>query len=93
MVTVIVKFMSIVRQRAETGTIEFTSSSVHLRDVLREIVETYKLADIILDTDGEVRRWARVLVNGRSQQYVGGLNMVLHDSDRIALIYPYAENF
>jgi molybdopterin converting factor small subunit len=93
MVKVMVKFMSIARQRAETGTVEFTSGSVRLRDVLREIVEAYKLVDIILDTDGGVRRWARVLVNGRSEQYVGGLNMVLHDGDRIALIYPYAENF
>lgn len=35
----------------------------------------------------------RVLVNGRSQQFMGGLNGELHDGNRIALIYPYTENF
>jgi molybdopterin converting factor small subunit len=93
MVKVTVKFMSIARQRAGTGGVEFSSARDRLGDVLKEIVKEYKIADIILNKDGEVRPWARVLVNGRSQQFVGGLDAELHDGDRIALIYPYTENF
>jgi molybdopterin converting factor small subunit len=93
MVTVTVKFMSISRQRAGTATTEFSSSDVRLGDLLKEIVSKYKVDDIMLNEKGEVRAWARVLVNGRSHQFVGGLNAELHDSDRIALIYPYTENF
>jgi molybdopterin converting factor small subunit len=93
MVRVIVKFMSIARQRAGTASVEFFSPNHRLGDVLKEIVSRYKIADIILSKDGEVRRWARVLVNGRSQQFMGGLNAMLHDGDRVALIYPYTENF
>jgi molybdopterin converting factor small subunit len=93
MVKVVVKFMSIARQRAGTGSIEFSSSKGRLRDVLKEIVDKYRIADIIVNKDGDVRPWARVLLNGRSQQFVGGLEVELHDGDRIALIYPYTENF
>jgi molybdopterin converting factor small subunit len=93
MVTVTVKFMSIARQRAGTATAEFSSPHVRLEDLLKEIVSKYKIEDIVLNEKGEVRAWARVLVNGRSHQFVGGLNAELHDRDRIALIYPYTENF
>jgi molybdopterin converting factor small subunit len=93
MVRLIVKFMSIARQRAGTANVEFFSTSDRLGDVLKELVDRYKIADIMLSEEGDVRPWARVLVNGRSQQFIGGLNAELHDGDRIALIYPYTENF
>lgn len=93
MVKVTVKFMSIARERAGTGGVDFASVWDRLGDVLKEIVQEYGIADIILNKDGGVRLWARVLVNGRSQQFVGGLDTELHDGDRIALIYPYTENF
>jgi molybdopterin converting factor small subunit len=93
MVKVTVRFMSIARQRAGTGTAEFSSSKFRLGDVLKEVVDKYGIADIILAKDGRVRRWARVLVNGRSQDFVGGLDVELRDGDRVALIYPYTENF
>lgn len=92
MVKVTVKFMSIARQRAGTGSVEFLSSKERLGDVLKEIVDRYGMADIILDKGEDVRPWARVLVNGRSHQFLGGLDVDLHDGDRIALIYPYTEN-
>ncbi len=93
MVKLTVKFMSMARQRAGTGTVEFASSGNRLRDALREIVNEYGIADIIFTENGDVRPWARVLVNGRPQQFLGGLDDELHDGDRIALIYPYTENF
>jgi molybdopterin converting factor small subunit len=93
MVKVTVKFMSVARQRAGIAGVEFVSTSDRLGDVLKEIVDRYKIADIILDKEAEVRPWARVLINGRSHQFVGGLDAKLRDGDRIALIYPYTENF
>jgi len=93
MVRVTVKFMSVARQHAGTGGVEFVSSERKLGDVLKEIVATYGISDIILTANGEIRPWARVLVNGRSHQFVGGMDLVLSDGDRIALIYPYTENF
>jgi molybdopterin converting factor small subunit len=85
--------MSIARQRAGLGSVELTSETAKLKDVLKTIIISYELADIILTENGEVRPWARVLVNGRSQEFIGGLDLELRDGDTVALIYPYTENF
>ncbi len=85
--------MSIARFRAGTSGAELSFPKNRLRNVVEEIVEKYNIVDIILTDEGEVRPWARVFVNGRSQELVGGLDMVLADGDRIALVYPYAEAF
>ena len=93
MVRITVRFLSIARLRAGTATAELTLSGNILRDAILEIVEKYHIRDIILTDDFEVRPWARVLVNGRSQEFIGGLNLPLSDGDRLALVYPYAEAF
>ncbi len=89
MVRLTVKFMSIPRQRTGTGRVEFVSSQNRLKDVLKEIVEAYRIADIIFTESGDVRPYARILINGRSCQFVGGLNAELKDGDAVALIYPW----
>ena len=89
MVNVIVKFMGIPRQRTGLGRTEFKSSREKLMDVLKELVEVYKIADIILTEKDEVRPYARVLVNGRSFQFIGGLEARVNEGDTIALIYPW----
>jgi len=66
MVRIIVKFMSIARQRAGTGRIEIEVMTPvsKLRFVLSDIVEKFGISDIIVTETGEVKPWARVLVNG-----------------------------
>jgi molybdopterin converting factor small subunit len=85
--------MSLARQRAGASVVEFTSTKGKLRDVLHSILASYRIEDIMLTEKGEVRPWARVLVNGRSHEYLGGLDVELRDGDNVALIYPYTENF
>lgn len=94
MVRVVVKFMSIVRLRTGISQVDFSSQKDTLRDILREIGEKYNVSDLVLTSNGEVRPWARVLVNGRSQEFFGGIDVKLSDGDTIALIYsfPYHEN-
>jgi molybdopterin converting factor small subunit len=89
MVKLTVKFMSIPRQRTGTGRVEFVSSQSRLWNVLKEIVNSFGIADLILTESGEIRPYARVLVNGRSYQFVGGLDTELRDGDTVALIYPW----
>ena len=93
MVRVTVRFMGIARLRAGTRDVELSFQSNRLRDVIQEIVRRYGVADIILTEEGEVRPWARVFVNGRSQELLGGLDTSLSEGDRIALAFPYAEAF
>jgi molybdopterin converting factor small subunit len=89
MVKLIVKFMGIPRQHTRTGQVEFESSKDTLREVLKEVVNSYHIPDVILTESGDVRPYARVLVNGRSYQFVGGMGALLHDGDAVALIYPW----
>jgi molybdopterin converting factor small subunit len=89
MVDVVVKFMGIPRQRTGTGRVEFKSSERTLRGVLKEITRAYNVADIIWAEGGGVKPYVRVLVNGRSFQFVGGMDAELHNGDAIALIYPW----
>jgi molybdopterin converting factor small subunit len=89
LVKVIVKFMGIPRQRTGIGSAEFSSSHDKLKDILEEVVALHKIADIMLTEKGEVKPYARVLVNGRSFQFIGGMEAQLHEGDAIALIYPW----
>ena len=93
MVRIIVKFLSILHQRAGTGRIEIITSVPNLRTILDEVVERYGIRTVIFTDTGEIKPWARVLVNGRSHEFVGGLDSTIHDGDTIALVYPYADNF
>jgi len=88
MVKVIVKFMGMPRERTHLGSVEFNSERSKLKYVLREIVESYRISDILTD-DGQVGPYARVLVNGRSFQFIGGMEAEIHEGDAIALIYPW----
>ena len=89
MVELIVKFIGIPRQRTKMGRAEFNASGSKLKEVLKEITEFYNIADVILTENGDVRPYARVLVNGRSFQFIGGIDAELHEGDAIALIYPW----
>jgi molybdopterin converting factor small subunit len=94
-VRVTVKFMGIPRQRTRIGQVEFVSVESNLRGLLKEITDSYHIADVLLTDSGEVRPYARILVNGRSYQFVGGLDAEIHEGDAVALIYPWIghENF
>jgi molybdopterin converting factor small subunit len=92
-VAITVRFMSIARQRAGVGVAKFVSQESTLRFVLRQIPGAYGISDIILTDKGMVGPWARVLVNGRSHEFVGGLDIELHNGDNVALIYPYTKDF
>lgn len=86
---VTVKFMGIPRERTHAGRVEFLASKTKLKEVLKEIATAYPIGDVILTESGEVKPYARVLVNGRSFQFLGGLDTEIHDGDSIALIYPW----
>ena len=81
--------MGIPRQHAGTGRVDFVTSESKLKDVLRRVVDIYHLTDVILTEKGDVVPYARILVNGRSFQFVGGMEAELHEGDSLALVYPW----
>jgi len=40
-------------------------------------------------TGEQTRRYARVLVNGKFNEHLAGLDTDLHDGDRVGLLYPF----
>jgi len=89
MVKLTVKFMGIPRQKTHVGAIEFDSQGNTLRYILKEVTDAYGISDILLTEDGGVKPYARILVNGRSFQFIGGMGAELHEGDAVALIYPW----
>ena len=81
--------MGITRQRTGKYGVQFISVASKLADFLEEVVKAYDLGDILLTETGRVRPYVRILVNGRSFQFVGGMDTELHDGDTLALIYPW----
>lgn len=94
MVSITVKFMSMVREKTGMYRAEFTTPSTRLYDVVREVVEKYGIEDLILTEKGTIRPWARVMLNGRSQDLSEDADIKLKEGDVIALVYsfPYHEN-
>lgn len=81
--------MGIPRQRTGKYGAQFVSVASKLADLLDEVVKAYDLGDILLTETGLVRPYVRILVNGRSFQFVGGMDAELQDGDTLALIYPW----
>ena len=81
--------MGIPRQHTGKYTVQFASSVNKLRDILSQVVDQYQIRDVLLTENGDVKPYARILVNGRSFQFVGGIDVELHEGDTIALIYPW----
>lgn len=81
-----------VRGRVGKYSDEFTTDKTLLREALEEILGFYRIRDLILTSEGSLRPWARILLNGRMHELVGGLEAKLNDGDRIALVYPFIES-
>ena len=60
-----------------------------VRDLLAELVERYgrALRDALLDQDGRLARYVKVMVNGRDIDFLSGLSTELRDGDEV-LIFP-----
>jgi len=84
---VTVRFMAQVWTRLGKPQVKF--NGITLRECLDALMEEYDVRDLVLTEEGEVRSYARVMVNGRFHNLVGGLNTQIKDGDRIALVYPY----
>jgi len=57
-----------------------------VREVLKDVAAEYPaLGERLLDDGGEVQKWVHVLVNGRSVQFLEGLETAVRDGDLMAL--------
>jgi molybdopterin synthase sulfur carrier subunit len=63
-----------------------------VRDLLHQLSEELggKFKDVIFDENGKLRRYIKLLVNGRGLHVLNGLETRLADKDIVALFPPVA---
>jgi molybdopterin converting factor small subunit len=90
---VTLKFTGHVRGRMGRDRMEFAFAGHTLGALLNDLFAHYDLRDLILNEEGEVRPWARVVVNGRFSYLIGNMEAPIHNGDLVVLIYHYAVAF
>ncbi len=93
MADVTLKFTGNIHQRMGTFGMGFSFEGYSLRDLLNELLSQHNLQDLLMDETGQIRPYARVLVNGRFSEILGGLDTPVLDGDIVTLIHPYAVAF
>jgi molybdopterin synthase sulfur carrier subunit len=90
---VTLKFTGKVWERMGCGRMEFAFAGHTLGALLNELFAHHDLQDLILNDEGEVRPWTRVVVNGRFSYLIGDMDAPIHDGDLVVLIHQYAVAF
>ncbi len=93
MADVRLKFTGNVYRRMGTFEMRFAFQGSKLRDLLDAFFARYNLRDLLLDDDGRVAPYARLVVNGRFSEWIGELDAPVRDGDTVVLIHPYAVAF
>ena len=93
MTVVNVKFTGHIRSRIGIDQLDFVVDGSTLGDVLEALFNEYKIQDLILDDDGNILPYSRVVVNGRFSYLVGDMDAPIEDGDSIVLIRPYVVAF
>lgn len=93
MADVTLKFTGNIHKRMGTFGMGFSFEGASLRDLLNELLAQHNLRDLLMDDRGQIRPYARVLVNGRFSEVLEGLDTPIQNGDTVTLIHPYAVAF
>lgn len=93
MATVTLKFTGNVYREMGTFGMNFTFQGNRARDLLEAFFDQHDLRKLLMNGDGELKPYARLLVNGRFSETIGGLDAPVQDGDTVVLIHPYAVAF
>ncbi len=86
---VMVKAFASLREVAERQTEIHVEEGAAVGDLLETLCRRYPgLAEKIFAAPGVPKKYVNVLVNGRSIQFLRGLDTALHDGDLVALFPP-----
>ncbi len=93
MARVTLKFTGNVQARMGAYQMDFSYEGTRLRELLDALLAKYALRDLLFDANGNLKPYARVLVNGRFSELLLGLDTPVCDGDTVVLIHPYAVAF
>lgn len=87
-----VRILPLAKIRAIVGTKELTAEGETVEDILNFLIQKYgkELANEILDKNGKIKDYYRIVVNGRNIKLLNDLKTKLKDNDLIAIMPPIA---
>ena len=89
MTQVTLNFTGHVRSRMRTGKMAFAFRGSTLGELLKAFFEQYDVRELLLDEQDKPKPYARLVVNGRFSEFVGGLGALIQPEDTITLINPF----
>ncbi|MCK4901579.1 MAG: MoaD/ThiS family protein [Anaerolineales bacterium] len=93
MISVRLKFTGLVRSRMGTDHMEYEFEGSTLGELLDALFNIHDLQDLLLDEDGTILPYSRVVINGRFSYLVGDMEAPIQDGDTIVFIRPYVVAF
>ncbi len=93
MANVTLKFTGNIHARVGAYQMDFSFEGNRLRELLDAVTARHAVRDLLLDASGNIKPYARVLVNGRFSELLQGLDTPVRDGDTVVLIHPYAVAF
>ncbi|MFX1532738.1 MAG: ubiquitin-like small modifier protein 1 [Promethearchaeota archaeon] len=90
-IKVTVKFFANFREVIKEGTIETElEDGVDISRLLQVLCNSYNLQDQLFDEKNELRKWVKILINGRNIDFLEGIKTKLNSGDEIAVFPPVA---
>ena len=93
MLNVNLKFTGLVRKRMGVNQMEYAFDGSSLAELLEAFFNRYDIQDLILDENGEILPYSRIVVNGRFSYLVGNMETPIQDGDLVVFIRPYVVAF
>jgi molybdopterin converting factor small subunit len=92
-ISVQLKFTGLVRSRMGLDGMEFEFEGYTLADLLVAVFTQYDIKDLLMDENGAILPYSRVVINGRFSYLVGEMDAPICDGDKIVFIRPYVVAF
>ncbi|MFX1253455.1 MAG: ubiquitin-like small modifier protein 1 [Promethearchaeota archaeon] len=90
-INVTVKFFATFREIIKEGTIEIElEEDTDASQLLQVLCSLYDLRDQLFDEKNSLRKWIKILINGRNIDFLEGLKTKLNSGDEIAVFPPVA---
>ncbi|MGE5262442.1 MAG: hypothetical protein ACM3S0_03605 [Acidobacteriota bacterium] len=89
MTQVTLKFTGHVRSRMKSGQMDFSFEGTTLRELLRTFFPQHDVQDLLVDERDQLKPYARIVVEGRFSEFVGGLDAPITSGNMVTLINPY----
>jgi molybdopterin converting factor small subunit len=93
MISVHLKFTGLVRSRMGLDRMDYEFEGYTLGELLVALFNSHDIQDLLMDDNGTILPYSRVVINGRFSYLVGDMEAQIQEGDTIVLIRPYVVAF